>query len=41
MASYYGHENVIGLLISYGANNNIKNIYGHYPSDEARTDKVK
>ncbi|CAK81250.1 unnamed protein product (macronuclear) [Paramecium tetraurelia] len=28
VASYDGHEKVIGLLISYGANENVKNIYG-------------
>ncbi|CAD8055918.1 unnamed protein product [Paramecium primaurelia] len=41
VASYYGHENVVGLLISYGANNNIKINNINYPLDESRTDQIK
>ncbi|CAD8157790.1 unnamed protein product [Paramecium octaurelia] len=40
-ASFYGQEDIIWLLMSYGANNNIKNTLGNFPLDEARTDQIK
>ena len=40
-ASYYGNENVIDLLLAYGADPNIKNKYGHLAADEAYKELIK
>ena len=40
-ASYHGHEDIIKLLISYGADINKTNYLGETPSDEAATRRYK
>lgn len=40
-ASYYGNENVIDLLLAYGADPNIKNNFGHFASEEAYKESIK
>ncbi|CAF1456570.1 unnamed protein product, partial [Rotaria sordida] len=40
-AVYNGHVSTVDLLLSYGADVNIKNKYGSTPIDDARTDEMK
>ena len=40
-AAYYGQENVVKLLLSYGAKTNIKNNYNHLPIEEAFSIEIK
>ena len=41
MASFYGHENSVKLLLQFGASPKIKNKYGNFPADEAANDQIK
>lgn len=41
VASYNGHEKIVGLLLRKGASYSIKNKYSCTPLDEAKTDKIK
>ena len=40
-AAYYGHTNVIKLLLNYGAKTDIKNKFNHLPIDEAANKEIK
>ncbi|CAF1486140.1 unnamed protein product [Rotaria sordida] len=40
-AVYHGHVSTVDLLLSYGADVNIKNKYGSTPIDDARTDEMR
>lgn len=40
-AVYYGQANVVKILITYWAQTNIKNKYGHLPKDEAMTEEIQ
>lgn len=41
VASYYGHIDVVRLLLERGASHSIKNAFGHTPQAESRTDAIK
>ena len=41
VASFYGQELIVKLLIDYGANKTIKNKYENLASDEAKNNKIK
>lgn len=40
-ATYYGHEKIVKLLLSNGAERMIKNLHGCTPLDEAQSDELK
>ncbi|CAF4452398.1 unnamed protein product [Rotaria sp. Silwood2] len=40
-ASYYGHHEIIELLLMHGASRSIKNKYNYIPYDEGKTDTIK
>ena len=40
-ASFYGNELVVKLLLQYGAQTDIKNIYSNYPENESSTSLIK
>ncbi|CAF3679282.1 unnamed protein product [Rotaria sp. Silwood1] len=40
-ASYYGHHEIVKLLLKQGASKSIKNKYNHIPYDEGKTDAIK
>lgn len=40
-AAYYGHHEIVSLLLSKGAQRMIKNIHGCTPYDEAKTEDIK
>jgi hypothetical protein len=40
-AAYYGHQEVVKLLLSKGAQHMTKNLYGCTPYDEAKTEDIR
>ncbi|CAF2828928.1 unnamed protein product [Rotaria sp. Silwood2] len=40
-ASYYGHHEIVELLLMHGASRSIKNKYNYIPYDEGKTDTIK
>ncbi len=40
-AAYYGHYQIIGLLLEYGISYNLKNKQGNLPIDETVSEEIK
>ena len=40
-AAFYGHYNIITLLLQYGIPTNIKNIHGQIPIEDSANDEIR